>query len=487
MGQTERTPPEARTPSNAALAWLERTLSSPWRLGLLAFLLATLLSWLSADQIHRWAVARRRDDEDVDFAQFFAPEFVHYLTWAAVAPLLLWFVVWTWRRLHPLLFAGVQLALCFAVAWSMGWVEFHANEALREMRDGRARRAGDERQASREAPPDSVAGAPDGAPAPRDGELRERLEERIDERFGDGRDGRDGRGERPPPPVGEWLRRRLGPESANENAQRRLPRELLLYLFSLGIAGSAFAFLEQRRAERARLASDLSAANLRSELAHTQLRSLRAQLQPHFLFNALHGIGGLVREGRADEALGTLSDLGGLLRRTLDADRVESWSLATELALIDEYLSIEGVRLGERLRVVRDIDPACARVPLPPLLLLPLVENAIRHGVSVSTKIGTLTLAAKRAGDRLRITIEDDGPGFPAEVLAQRRHPARGEVHVGLANTIERLERLLPGRHRVELSNRANRANGEGAEGGGARVVLELPIEGVAAAAHGTS
>jgi signal transduction histidine kinase len=474
MGQ-DTTTHETRTPSNAAMAWIERTLSSPWRLGVLALLLATLLSWLSADQIHRWAVARRRDDEEIDFAQFFAPEFVHYLTWAAVAPLLLWFVVWTWRRLHPLLFAGVQLATCFAVAWSMGWVEFHANEALREMRDGRTRRAADERPGMREAPPDSSAGTADGAPAPRDGGLRERLEERIDERFGEGR---DGRGERPPPPVGEWLRRRLGPENAVDNAERRLPRELLLYLFSLGIAGSAFAFLEQRRAERARLASELSAANLRSELANTQLRSLRAQLQPHFLFNALHGIGGLVREGRADEALGTLSDLGGLLRRTLDADRVESWSLATELALVDEYLSIEGVRLGERLRVVRNVDPACARVPLPPLLLLPLVENAIRHGVSVSTKGGTLTLGAQRAADLLRITIEDDGPGFPAEVLAHRRHPARGEVHVGLANTIERLERLLPGRHRVELSNKVT---------GGARVVLELPIEGVAAAANGTT
>jgi sensor histidine kinase YesM len=117
-------------------------------------------------------------------------------------------------------------------------------------------------------------------------------------------------------------------------------------------------------------------------------------------------------------------------------------------------------------------------VPLPPLLLLPLVENAIRHGVSVSTKGGTLTLGAQRAADLLRITIEDDGPGFPAEVLAHRRHPARGEVHVGLANTIERLERLLPGRHRVELSNKVT---------GGARVVLELPIEGVAAAANGTT
>jgi hypothetical protein len=477
MGQQDTTTHAARTPSNAAMAWLERTLSSPWRLGVLALLLATLLSWLSADQIHRWAVARRRDDEEVDFAQFFAPEFVHYLTWAAVAPLLLWFVVWTWRRLHPLLFAGVQLAACFAVAWSMGWLEFHANETLREFREGRARRAVEEGPALREEPPTfdgNVEGAPEGAPPPRDGSFRERLEERLDERFGDGREGREGRGDRPPPPVGEWLRRRLGPENAVENAERRLPRELLLYLFSLGIAGSAFAFLEQRRAERARAASELSAANLRSELVDSQLRSLRAQLQPHFLFNALHGIGGLVREARVDEALGTLSNLGGLLRRTLDADRVESWSLATELALIDEYLAIEGVRLGDRLRVERRVEPGCERAPLPPLLLLPIVENAIRHGISVSTKGGTLRLSAERAGDMLRLTIEDSGPGFPAEVLAHRRHPARGEVHVGLANTIERLERLLPGRHRVELSNRP------AAEGGGARVVLELPLEGTA-------
>lgn len=514
------------------MAAIERTLSSPWRLVLLVLLVSTVLSWLSADQVRRAIEARMRSDEDVDFVVLFAPEFAHFLMWAAIAPGLLVWVRATWRRVPPLVFVVVQLATAFGVAWSMGWLEFHTTEFLRELRERREEsrdqepsganlavpnpfalggppppggRPPTEAQGESDAlvPEDAAAsvdapdalvsgtagatggGAPDDPSAESGGRaglderlgarlgerleerLEDRLEERFDGRFGERRDERGPRSERGP----AWFERprRFGqPANAVENAQRRLPRELLLYLLAMGLSGSAVAFLQQRRSERARLALEVAAANLQSELARSQLRSLRAQLQPHFLFNALHGIGGLVREGRDGEALTTLSDLGGLLRRTLDADRVERWSLATELALIDEYLSVEGVRLGDRLVVERSVAADCERAALPPLLLLPLVENAIRHGIASKPGRGTLRLVAQRHGERLRLVVEDDGPGYPPAVLAARRHPSRDEVHVGLANTVERLERLFPGRSSIELSNRAS---------GGASVAVELPFE----------
>lgn len=257
----------------------------------------------------------------------------------------------------------------------------------------------------------------------------------------------------------------LAPTAA-DSASRRLPREVLLYLMALGLSGSAFAFLAQRDAERRQLVLELEAATLSTELSRAKLRTLRAQLQPHFLFNALHGIGGLVRAQRGDEALRTLADLGTLLRRTLDSDRADRWPLADELELIDEYLSIEAVRLGERLTVERDIDRAVVGEDIPPLLLLPIVENAIRHGIANVVGSGVLRIEVARAGDQLRLVVEDSGPGFPDDVLALRRHPSEDEVHVGLFNTRERLERLFPGAHRFDLSN---------VEGGGARVTIELP------------
>jgi len=505
-------PPPERPQSNAAMAAIERTLSSPWRIVVLVLLVATVLSWLSADQVRRAIEARLRSDEEVDFVVLFAPEFAHFLMWAAIAPGLLVWVRATWRRVPPLVFVVVQLATAFGVAWSMGWLEFHVTEFLREVRERReesrdfdasgtnvvvpnpfplggppaqGERPPTEPQRTTDAGPagavgqgvDAPAGSPDESAADGGGRpglegrleerLEGRLEERFDGRFGERRDERGPRSERGP----AWFERprRFGqPANAVENAERRLPRELLLYLLAMGLSGSAVAFLQQRRSERARLELEVAAANLQSELARSQLRSLRAQLQPHFLFNALHGIGGLVREGRDGEALTTLSDLGGLLRRTLDADRVERWSLATELALIDEYLSVEGVRLGDRLVVERSVAADCERAALPPLLLLPLVENAIRHGIASKPGRGTLRVVAERRGDRLRLVVEDDGPGFPPAVLAARRHPSRDEVHVGLANTVERLERLFPGRSAIELANRA---------GGGASVAVELPFE----------
>jgi|GEM_PF-5824610 len=509
---------EDRDASAVVVGAVERVLRSPWRLALVVALFVAVLSWLGTDQQRRALESRIPEGfGEVDMTSLFVPEFVHNALWALVAPLLLGFFVVSWRRLHPLVFGVLQVALCLGCAWGMGWLEHHSSRELRDWigppvvesedapsfdeleRMARERRRADraERERRRESEDDerggsggpadqqppgvrradgSPSGPPDGPQgAPRGGEPDERR------RFGPppwapggGRDALEppipGEADDEPARGSRGRRDRLRAfglaPTATETASRRLPREVLLYLIALGLSGSAFTFLAQRESERRQRALELEAAKLSSELSRAKLRTLRAQLQPHFLFNALHGIGGLVRARREDEALRALSDLGTLLRRTLDSDLADRWPLADELELVDEYLSIEAVRLGDRLVVEREIAAGLERDAIPPLVLLPIVENAIRHGIASVVGSGVLRIRVASAGDRLRLEVEDSGPGFPDEVLALRRHPNEDEVHVGLFNTRERLERLFPGAHRFELSNAAD---------GGARVTIELP------------
>ncbi|MEZ5977290.1 MAG: histidine kinase [Planctomycetota bacterium] len=474
--------------SRAAMSAIERTLASPWRTAVVAALAVLALSWISTDQQRRFAETRMLSSDTfrLNVWALFLPELAHFALWAVIAPTLLAFMLWSWNRLHPLLFAVAQLAACFGAAWSMGYLEFHVSrEIVRNVTgspivrvDGRESEdvpfiEGDVELDGRDAavaPSDELEGpppggppplGPDGAPRPRPGEAPP--PDRQQRRFDRGGDRGGERGGRFDP-----RRFRGRPVDGADNASRQFGREVLLYLLALGVSGSAFAFLRQRKGERRAHELELETAALEGELARTQLRSLRAQLQPHFLFNALHGIGGLVREKRDGEALRTLSDLGGLLRRTLDADRVDRWSLDSEIALVEEYLSVESVRLGDRLATHVDVEDDVRGVQLPPLLLLPIVENSIRHGVATQARGGSVDVSCARIGDRLRIEVADTGPGFDAAVLRAGRHPADDEVHVGLQNTRERLERLFPGRHTFALSNRP---------GGGASVVIEIPSE----------
>lgn len=488
-------PATGRASSLAAVGAVERTLRSPARLALAVGAFVFVLSWLGADQQRRALTSRIPEGfGEIDMVSLLVPELAHNALWALLSPLLLLAFVATWRRMHPLLFVTGQVALCLGAAWSMGWAEHHTTRALRDwigppviesddaptfeelQRLVRERRRLDRAERERRR---GEGGALDDAP-PSDAEAP-------------GPDAR--RRERPLPgvgPVPDLGRDRFGPAAdgtaedrrlrvrarqerlrtfglaptAPETASRRLPREVLFYLIALGLSGSAFTFLARRESERRQRTLELEAAQLASELSRAKLRTLRAQLNPHFLFNALHGIGGLVRAQRADEALRTLTDLGTLLRRTLDSDRADRWPLGDELELVDEYLSIESVRLGDRLTIERDIDSAVRPVPIPPLVLLPIVENAIRHGIAAVPGPGRLRIEAHTDGRRVRVVVEDTGPGFPDDVLVLRRHPAEDEVHVGLFNTRERLQRLFPSAHRFELANPPT---------GGARVTIELP------------
>jgi len=189
----------------------------------------------------------------------------------------------------------------------------------------------------------------------------------------------------------------------------------------------------------------LRAAELESLLHQAQLEALRSQLNPHFLFNTLHSIAELVHSNpRLAEQL--ILRLGELLRQVLQSSSRQQLTLSEELEFIRGYVEIEQMRLGERLRVVWDIQPEAFDSLVPSLILQPLVENAIQHGIAAREGPGTLTVRARRADGELHIEVADTGPGLtPGE-------PGRPQG-IGLANTQARLRHLYGERQAFRLTN----------------------------------
>jgi two-component system, LytTR family, sensor kinase len=229
---------------------------------------------------------------------------------------------------------------------------------------------------------------------------------------------------------------------------------LIVYAFILG-AGHYLHTLHVRREEQ------LRTERLRADLASAQLRALTLQLQPHFLFNALNAVGALIITERNREAFEVVGRLGELLRALLAIERREEVSLREELELVESYLGIEQARLGNRLHVEWEVAADVGSAQVPPMLLQPLVENAIRHGVSRSPTGGRLTIAARRQDARLALEVCDDGPGPP--LSRARAEPGGG---VGLENTRQRLTHLYGGESRLELVR----------DGDWTRLVVELPF-----------
>lgn len=226
-----------------------------------------------------------------------------------------------------------------------------------------------------------------------------------------------------------------------------------LVYFIVAAAAHAIAFYRHAK-DRERQALALVASRNQAKLD-----ALRLQLQPHFLFNALNAIATLVhRDARAADRL--LGDLSDLLRASLHTTQHEV-TLASELELLEHYLAIEEARLGDRLNVLRDIDPSLMGACVPPLLLQPIAENAIRHGFESRLAPGTLTIAAKREGDCLCLTVADNGVGLMA---ARNAKSPRG---IGLANTRERLRTLYGDAASLAIAQRAT---------GGVKVRIGLPL-----------
>jgi signal transduction histidine kinase len=235
-----------------------------------------------------------------------------------------------------------------------------------------------------------------------------------------------------------------------------LDRELLVYWIIVVLSHAVDYYQRYREGE------------LRASQA--QLQALKMQLHPHFLFNALHSISALVHAD-PDAADKMIARLGDFLRLTLDSAAAQEVTLRQELEFLNCYLDIERTRFRDRLTTHIDADPQALDCVVPNLILQPIVENAIRHGVSQRAAHGHVEVRAARAGQTLRLEVRDNGRGLPEGAEACRGKQGGGGV--GLANTRARLQQLYGGAFRFELQN---------APAGGAVVTLEIPVHGSPAA-----
>jgi two-component system, LytTR family, sensor kinase len=229
--------------------------------------------------------------------------------------------------------------------------------------------------------------------------------------------------------------------------------DVLLYF---AIAGAVQA-LESARALRRR---EAFALKLEASLAEARLAALRAQLNPHFLFNVLNTAAMLARAGRNEDTVSVLARLSDLLRYVLREGRSGMATLGDELEFLRGYLELEQVRFADRLQVRFDADPALWPVRLPSLLLQPLVENAVRHGISRRPGAGRIEIRAQRDGASIRLEVRDDGPGLPPEMA---------EVGIGVRNTRERLLHRYGGGAQLTL---------DALPEGGTSAIVTLPWEG---------
>jgi two-component sensor histidine kinase len=232
------------------------------------------------------------------------------------------------------------------------------------------------------------------------------------------------------------------------------PTQLLTFA---GIVGATWLFTYSRLSKE----RELKASQMKTRLATARLEALKMQLHPHFLFNTLNSILPLVFRDR-EAASRTVAGLSDLLRLSLQNEGSDLIPLRRELELLGMYLEIQQTRFQDRLTVRVDVEPGVADALVPNLILQPLVENAIKHGIAVKPGSGQIEVHARRSGrDRLALRVVDDGPG-PSD--APGRHGSDG---VGLRNTRDRLELLYPGEHLFELG---------GAPGRGFEVTLVFPL-----------
>lgn len=203
----------------------------------------------------------------------------------------------------------------------------------------------------------------------------------------------------------------------------------------------------------------VKASELAQQLATAQLSALKMQLQPHFLFNTLGAITVLIQQQRTAQAEAMVERLGDLLRLTLEDVEAQEVPLWRELEFLRLYLSIEQVRFEDRLRVRITPDPEVSDILVPHMVLQPIVENAVRHGLGQSEDAVTIEVGATRANGSLALAVSDDGPGLSPS--------GNGHTGIGLANTRSRLARLYGDRARLVV---------EPAAAKGVRVTITLPI-----------
>jgi two-component system, LytTR family, sensor kinase len=233
-----------------------------------------------------------------------------------------------------------------------------------------------------------------------------------------------------------------------------LPLEFIIYGATLGL-GHALNYYEKYR-ER-----EFRAAQLEAQLAQAQLQALKMQLHPHFLFNTLNGIASLVRDNKSTAAVNMIVGLSDLLRHALENSGKQEVPLKEELDFLELYLDIQQMRFSDRLKVQMEIQPETLTARVPNLILQPLVENAIRHGIAQRVSAGLVAVSARRENGLLQLKVYDDGPGL---LEGWRMEDSGG---IGLANTRERLEQIYGTEHRFDVRNR---------EEGGVEAIVLIPM-----------
>jgi len=247
---------------------------------------------------------------------------------------------------------------------------------------------------------------------------------------------------------------------------------ILDVLIYCGIVGASRALYYYREAK----SRELAASKLQESLTQTRLAALRGQLNPHFLFNTLNAISTMALKREHDNVVSTLGYLSELLRVSLDDRLPQEVALADELELLDRYLEIQHIRFGDRLAVRREIDETTLGALVPIMILQPLAENAIVHGIAPVPGPGQLGLRARHRGGALVLEVFDSGPGFASTGRANSDRGSSHEVHnderrsstgIGLSNTRARLTQLYGDRATLTLGTNST---------GGACVTATLPF-----------
>ena len=237
-----------------------------------------------------------------------------------------------------------------------------------------------------------------------------------------------------------------------ENFFFNLPNGFLCYVTIL-LAGTYYRHYREE---------ELEIVRLKEQRTQAELRALKMQLQPHFLFNTLTFISAHLG-GDGDAAKAMLGRLHDFLRMTLDSSGEQEVTLEDEEKFLRCYLEIQRARFSDRLSVDITIAPETKKALVPNLILQPIVENAFEHGLMASIGNGHIEVHSRREDDRLHLLVRDNGPGLNADGHAARKIGRR----LGLTNTSERLEHLYGTRHRFQLSD---------APGGGLQVSIEIPF-----------
>jgi signal transduction histidine kinase len=233
-----------------------------------------------------------------------------------------------------------------------------------------------------------------------------------------------------------------------------LPISILTYWTIIAI-GRGLDYYHRFREEQVR------AADLGRRLTEARLEALTAQLHPHFLFNTLNAAVALVRTGDNPKAAKVLTQLGDILRHLLQTAPSQEVTLRDELAFLERYLEIELIRFSHRLTVKVQVPDELLDAAVPNLILQPLVENAIRHGLASHDRSGSVELEATASGGMLRLQVRDDGPGLPADWSLDR------SAGVGLGNVRSRIAHLYGNPAGLDVRGRA---------GGGVEATITIPL-----------